>query len=118
MKVTFLCTLWYLANLYSFDNTDSLVDFFDMVGVYRIGELEGFFVEFPFCIPLLYSSGASLLFFWSIYCFLPIYKKKKNEINTIWMYQMNACLMAVDEYIIISFVVLASFGKMAQPFIL
>ena len=50
-----------------------------MVGV--IGELEGFFVGFPFCIPLVYSSGASLLFFWSIYCFLPIKKKKKNLLS-------------------------------------
>ena len=27
MKVTFLCTVWALANLYSVDNTDSLVIF-------------------------------------------------------------------------------------------
>ena len=33
MKVTFLCTLWSTANLYSVDNTDSLVDFFGVVGV-------------------------------------------------------------------------------------
>ena len=27
LKTTFLCTLWSWANLYSVDNTDSLVDF-------------------------------------------------------------------------------------------
>ena len=59
MKVAFLCTLWSWENLYSVDNTDSLVDFWCGVG---IGEFEGFFVGSPFCIPLVYSSGASLLF--------------------------------------------------------
>ena len=43
-----------------------------------IGELGGFFAGFPFCISLVYFLGASLLFFWSIYCFLPIKKKKKK----------------------------------------
>ena len=33
MKVTFLCTLWSWANLYSVDNTNSLADFFGVVGV-------------------------------------------------------------------------------------
>ena len=46
-----------------------------------IGELEGFFVGFPFCIPLVCYSGASLLFFWPIYCFLPIKKKKKDFVE-------------------------------------
>ena len=32
MKVTFLCTLWSWANLYSVDNTDSLVDFLVWLG--------------------------------------------------------------------------------------
>ena len=39
MKITFLCTLWSRANLYSVDNIDSLVDFW--CG-WRIGEFEGF----------------------------------------------------------------------------
>ena len=33
MQITFLCTLWYWANLYSVDNTDSLMDFFGVVVV-------------------------------------------------------------------------------------
>ena len=32
MKVTFLCTLWSWANLYSVDHTDSLVDFLVWLG--------------------------------------------------------------------------------------
>ena len=32
MKVTFLCTLWSWANLYSVDNTESLVDFLVWLG--------------------------------------------------------------------------------------
>ena len=32
MKTTFLCTLWSWANLYSVDNTDSLVDFLTWLG--------------------------------------------------------------------------------------
>ena len=32
MKVTFLCTLWSWAILYSVDNTDSLVDFLAWLG--------------------------------------------------------------------------------------
>ena len=34
MKVTFLCTLRSWANLYSVDNTDSLVDYLTLLGVY------------------------------------------------------------------------------------
>ena len=33
IKATFLSNLWYWANLYSFDNTNSLVDFFVLDGV-------------------------------------------------------------------------------------
>ena len=32
LKTTFLCTLWSWANLYSVDNTDSLVDFLTWMG--------------------------------------------------------------------------------------
>ena len=32
MKVTFLCTLWSWENLYSVDNTDSLVNFLVWLG--------------------------------------------------------------------------------------
>ena len=32
MKITFLCILWSWANLYSVDNTDSLVDFLVWLG--------------------------------------------------------------------------------------
>ena len=32
MKVTFLCTLWSWANVFSVDNTDSLVEFLVWLG--------------------------------------------------------------------------------------
>ena len=72
MKVSFLCNLWSWANLYSVDNTDSLVDFLSRLGYW------GFFFG-----SLLYTSGVRfgsfLLFFLSIYCFLPIKKKEQTK---------------------------------------
>ena len=32
LKTTFLCSFWSWANLYSLDNTDSLVDFLTWLG--------------------------------------------------------------------------------------
>ena len=44
-----------------------------------IGELEGFFVGFPFSIPLVYSLGASLLFaLFLVNILLFTDQKKKN----------------------------------------
>ena len=58
-----------------------------------VGLLVGFFAGFLFCIPLVYSSGASLLFFWSIYCFLPIKKKVTHSCKlTSCEMQMSAGL--------------------------
>ena len=45
-----------------------------------------FFRVFPFCIPLVYSLGA-LCSFLSIYCFLPIQKKKKTQKTKL--YRLN-----------------------------
>ena len=78
MKIIFLCTLWSWVNLYSVDNTDSLVDFFDLVGVYVS---LGVFLGSLLCTSIILF-GSFLLFFLSIYCFLLIKKKgKSNSVN-------------------------------------
>ena len=70
MKVTFLCTLWSWANLYSVNNNDSLVDFLAWLGYRRV---RGFFwVPFLYTSSVLFGSFFALLC--SIYCFLPIKK--------------------------------------------
>ena len=48
-----------------------------------VGLLVVFFAGFLFCIPIVYSSGASLLFFWSIYCFLLIKKKSLVAVSRL-----------------------------------
>ena len=59
IKAYFLSNLWTWPNLYSVDNTNSLLDFFDLVGEY-VGCLGlllrsvGFFFFFFFCRFLLF----------------------------------------------------------------
>ena len=52
-----------------------------------IGELEGFFARFPFGIPLVYSSGAFLLFF--LVNILLFTDKKKNSKEAVVLKQLS-----------------------------
>ena len=78
MKIIFLCTLWLWVNLYSVDNTDSLVDFFDLVGVYVS---LGVFLGSLLCTSIVLFGSFLLFFFINILLFTDKKNGKSNSVN-------------------------------------